>query len=107
MFEGEKYKLLVFIDIWKFYNSSGGFANLDPGLILKYFQWRIRKIFVEQKIFCRTTFFLDKGILRSSQSETFKKGHKINTGVFYTKKANFFPMNVLYKKFQDFELKNE
>ena len=52
-------------------------------------------------------FFFDKGILRSSQSETFKKGHKINTGVFYTKKANFFPINVLYKKFQDFELKNE
>ena len=51
-------------------------------------------------------FCLDKGILRSSQSETFKKGHKINTGVFYTKKANFFPINVLYRKFQDFELKN-
>ena len=66
-----------------------------------------------QKNFCWAknilphNFFLDKGILRSSQSETFKKSHKINTGVFYTKKANFFPINVLYKKFQDFELKNE
>ena len=34
-------------------------------------------------------------------------GHKINTAVFYTKEENFFPINVLYKKFQDFELKNE
>ena len=35
-------------------------------------------------------FFFAKGILRSRQSETFKKGHTKNTGVFY-KKSQLFP----------------
>ena len=34
-----------------------------------------------------------------------KKGHKINTSIFYRKNPNFLPINVLYKKFNDFELK--
>ena len=51
------------------------------------------------KKYSAALLFFYEGILRSSQSEIFKKGHKINTGVFYTKKANFSPINVLYKKF--------
>ena len=86
-------------------------------LFRRFCQSRFRAYFEvfsinNQKNFCWAKhilphFFLGKCILRSSQSETFNKGHKINTGVFYTKKANFFPINVLYKKFQDFQLKNK
>ena len=46
-----------------------------------------------------------KAVSQSSQSETFKKGHKINTDTFYRKNANFLSISVLYKKFQDFEFK--
>ena len=46
-------------------------------------------------------FFLDKGILRSSQSETFKKGHKINTGVFH-KKSKLFPNQCSIQKVSRF-----
>ena len=45
-------------------------------------------------------FFLDKGILRSRQSETFKKGHKINIGVFYTKKQTFSQSMFYTKSFK-------
>ena len=53
-----------------------------------------------KKFSAAASISFDEGILRSSQSETFKKGHKINTGIFYRKNANFFPINVLYKIFQ-------
>ena len=78
----------------------------NQGLFWSIFNIESEKLLLSKK-YSAELLFLDKGILRSSQSETFKKIHKINTGVFYTKKANFFPINVLYKKFQDFELKNE
>ena len=45
-------------------------------------------------------FFLDKAILRSSQSETLKKGHKINTGEFYTKKQTFSQSMFYTKSFK-------
>ena len=73
------------------------------GLFRSIFDTESEKFLLSKKYSAALLFF----ILRSSQSETFKKGHKINTGVLYTKKANFFPINVLYKKYQDFELKNE
>ena len=34
-----------------------------------------------------------------------KKGYKRNTSICYRKNRNFLPINVLYKKFKDFELK--
>ena len=59
-----------------------------------------------QKNFCRAKnilphyFFLDKGILRSSQLETFKKSHKINIGVFYPKKQTFSESMFYTKSFK-------
>ena len=53
----------------------------------------------------RSPISFHEGILRNSQSETFKKGHKINTGIFYRENANFFPINVLYKIFQNYSIK--
>ena len=81
------------------------------------YQSRIRAYFKvfsiqNQKTFCWAKnilphyFFFDKGILRSSQSETFKKGHKINTGVFY-KKRKLFSNQCSIQKVSSFELKNE
>ena len=64
------------------------------------FSIKDQKNFCWEKIFCRTTFFLDKGILRSRQSETFKKGHKINIGAFYTKKQTFSQSMFYTKSFK-------
>ena len=44
-------------------------------------------------------------LVRSSQSETFKNGHKINTGIFYRENANFFPINELYEIFKNYYIK--
>ena len=67
-----------------------------------------KKILWNKKFSAAASISFDEGIVivRSSQSETFKKGHKINTGIFYRKNANFFPINVLYKIFQILNQKN-
>ena len=75
------------------------------GLFYMIFNTESEKIWLNKKFSAAATIFFDEGILRSSQSETFKKGHKINTGIFYRKNANFFPINVLYKIFQIFNQK--
>ena len=80
-------------------------------LFRRFFHSRSRAYFEvfsiqNQKNFCCAKnillhyFFLDKGILRSSQSETFKKGHKINTGVIYTKKPTSFQSMFYTKSFK-------
>ena len=65
-----------------------------------------KKILLNKKISAAASIFFDEGTLRSSQSETFKKDHKINTGIFCRKKCKLFPINVLYKIFQIFNQKN-
>ena len=60
---------------------------------------------VEKNFWTAASISFDEGILRSSQSETFKKGHKINTDIFYRENANFFPINELYKIFQNYYIK--
>ena len=64
--------------------------------------FRIRKNFVERKIFCRSLNILRWRYTKKQPIRDFKKCHKINTGIFYRKNADFFPINVLYKIFQIF-----
>ena len=61
---------------------------------------------MKKKFSAAASIFFDEGILRSSQSKTFKKDLKINTSLFYRKNANIFPINVLYKICQIFNQKN-
>ena len=84
-------------------------------LFRRFYQSRSRAYFEvfsiqNQKNFCGAKnilphyFFLDKVILRSSQSETFKKGHKINTGVLH-KKSKLFSNQCSIQKVSKFWVK--
>ena len=61
---------------------------------------------MNKKYSAAASISFDEGILRGSQSETLKKGHKINTGIFHSKNAKFFLINVLYKISKIFNQKN-
>ena len=89
---------IQFINAWNY-----GFFLIFQKIVTSFSllgQYWTKKVF-EKKLWTAASISFDEGILKSSQSETFKKGHKINTGIFYRENANFFPINVLYKIFQN------
>ena len=60
----------------------------------------------QKKFSAAAWIYFDEGILKSRQSEIFKNGHKINTGIFYRKMQTFSQSMCYTKYFKFFNQKN-